>query len=103
MEINSENFETEVLKNEKPVLVDFFATWCGPCQMLAPMIEELAEEYKDKALIGKLDIDQNQDIASEYQVMSVPTLIFFKDGKEADRIMGVQSKDALKEKLDTLL
>jgi len=103
MEITSQNFEAEVLKSEQPVMVDFFATWCGPCQILAPTVEELAQEYKGKAKIGKLDIDQNQELASQYQVMSVPTLIFFKDGQEVDRIMGVQSKEAFKEKLDNLL
>ncbi|PIT90582.1 MAG: thioredoxin [Candidatus Komeilibacteria bacterium CG10_big_fil_rev_8_21_14_0_10_41_13] len=103
MEITSQNFEAEVLKSEQPVMVDFFATWCGPCQILAPTVEELAQEYKGKAKIGKLDIDQNQELASQYQVMSVPTLIFFKGGQEVDRIMGVQSKEAFKEKLDNLL
>ena len=98
-----ENFEAEVLKSSQPVLVDFFATWCGPCQMQGPIIEELAEEYKDKAKVGVLDIDQAQKTATQFQVSSVPTLIIFKDGQEVERFMGLQQKPVLKEKLDSLI
>ncbi len=98
-----DNFEAEVKKADGVVLVDFFATWCGPCKMMAPVIEELAEEYKDKARIGKLDVDENNKAASEYGVQSIPTLILFKDGEEADRMIGFQSKEVLKEKIDNAL
>ena len=103
-EINftDQNFEEEVLKSDKPVLVDFFAVWCGPCQMMAPIIEELAKDMGDKAKVGKLDVDANQETAGKYNVSSIPTLIFFKDGQEVERVMGVQSKEELEKKLDTL-
>ena len=101
--VTDQNFEQEVLKSAKPVLVDFFATWCGPCQMLAPIIEELAEEYKDKAKILTMDIDENSQTAGQYQLTSVPTLIFFKGAQEVGRLMGLQQKGTLKEKLDELI
>lgn len=85
------------------VLVDFFATWCGPCKMMAPVIDELAGEYEGKAKIGKLDVDENNQTASQFGVQSIPTLILFKDGAEVDRMIGFQSKDALKEALDKQL
>ena len=77
----SANFDADVLGSEIPVVVDFFATWCGPCRMMAPVIEELAEEYDGKVKIGKLDVDENSDIAARYGVMSIPTIILFKDGE----------------------
>ena len=94
-----EDFEQEVLKSDKPVLVDFFAEWCGPCKMLAPVIEELAKEYGSKWKIGKLDVDTAYKTAEKYGVQSIPTLLFFKDGKVTDMAMGFQSKEALKAKL----
>lgn len=104
LEFKDKNFEEEVLKSKEPVLVDFWATWCGPCQMVKPIIEELAEEYKGKAIkIGKLDVDANSQTAQKYEVMSIPTLIFFKDGKAVNTLMGVQSKDDLKKELDKLI
>lgn len=104
MEFTDKNFEAEVLKSKEPVLVDFWATWCGPCQMVKPIIEELAEEYKGKAVkIGKLDVDANTATAQKYEVMSIPTLIFFKDGKVMNTLNGVQSKDDLKKELDKLI
>jgi thioredoxin 1 len=104
LEFTDKNFEEEVLKSKEPVLVDFWATWCGPCQMVKPIIEELAEEYKGKAIkIGKLDVDANSQTAQKYEVMSIPTLIFFKDGKAVNTLMGVQSKDDLKKELDKLI
>ena len=103
MELNDQNFDQEVMKSDQPVLVDYFAEWCGPCKMQAPVIEELAKEYEGKIKIYALGIDKNQKTASEYQVMSIPTLIFYKGGKEVERLMGLQQKGILKEKLDGLL
>lgn len=100
--VTDQNFADEVLKSKVPVLVDFFAEWCGPCKMIAPLVEELAKEYEGKAKIVKLDVDASMDSAQTYGVMSIPTLIFFKDGKEVDRSVGAMSKDAMAEKLDSL-
>lgn len=95
LKINSENFEKEVLNSEKPVLVDFFADWCGPCKMMAPIVEELATELDGKVKVGKINVDENSDIAVEYNVMSIPTLIVFKNGKEEKRLVGLRNKEEL--------
>ena len=95
LKINSENFEKEVLNSEKPVLVDFFADWCGPCKMMAPIVEELATELDGKVKVGKINVDENSDIAVEYNVMSIPTLIVFKNEKEEKRLVGVRDKEEL--------
>lgn len=100
--INTENFENDVKKNDKIVLVDFYATWCGPCKMLAPVLEQVADEVKEKAVIGKLDIDESLDIAKEFNVMSVPTMILFKDGKEVDRIVGLRQKAQILEAINNI-
>lgn len=89
--LTNENFD-EVINSGKPVLVDFWATWCGPCKMVAPIIEELSEELKDTVTVAKLDVDQRQDVAMKYQVMSIPTLILFKDGQEVKRSVGFKPK-----------
>lgn len=102
MQFTDQNFDQEVLKSEKPVLVDFWAAWCGPCQMMGPIIDELAEELKDKAKIGKLNVDENRETAANYGVMSIPTLIIFKGGKIAKQLVGVQNKDNLKEELEKI-
>lgn len=99
----TDNFEKEVLQSETPVMVDFFATWCGPCSMMAPAVLELANEYDGKVKVGKLDIDNSMDIARKYRVMSVPTFIFFKDGKIVDQTMGAVGKEALENKIKGLL
>lgn len=101
VEFTDQNFEDEVLKSEKPVLVDFFAPWCGPCQMMLPIIEELAEEMKE-VKIGKLNVDESPEQAAKYGVMSIPTLKIFKGGEVVKEMMGVQSKESLKEALSSV-
>lgn len=96
---NEANFEAEVLKSELPVLVDFYADWCGPCKMQGPIIEELAEEIKATAKVGKLDIDANPAIAEKFGVMSIPTLMIFKGGEVKKTFVGLQSKEGLKSEL----
>ena len=93
----SENFEEEVLKSDVPVLVDMFATWCGPCKMMAPVVAQLAEEYKGSVKVGKLDIDQNVDIVAQYKIMSVPTFVVIKDGEVVKKLIGAVSKEELVE------
>lgn len=98
--INDENFESEVVNSDIPVLVDFFATWCGPCQMLAPTIEELADEYEGKIKIVKVDIDEAPETAQKMGVQSIPTIVLFKDGEAKDKKIGVASKDDLIEMIE---
>ena len=93
--ITSENFEAEVLKSDIPVLVDFWATWCGPCQMIGPVVSEIAEEYAGKIKVGKVNVDEQMALAMQYQVASIPTLILFKNGEVAKRTMGAQPKENL--------
>lgn len=95
IKLSTENFEKEVLKSEKQVLVDFYADWCGPCNAMAPVIEELAKELEGKVKVGKINVDENPDIAVEYNVMSIPTLIVFKNGKEEKRLVGLRNKEEL--------
>ena len=101
--ITEVQFEEEVLKSEIPVLVDFFATWCMPCKMIAPSLDEIAEETKDTAKVLKIDIDQSQEVAIQYGVKSIPTLLLFKDGEVVDTIIGAVPKEEIKQKLDALL
>jgi len=102
LNITDANFEA-MIQGPKPVLVDFWAPWCGPCQMLSPIIDELAKEYKDKAGIYKLNIDENAKATGTHEVRSIPTLIIFKNGQPVDRITGAVAKSAIKEKLDAHL
>lgn len=95
LQLTTTNFEKEVLENKIPVLVDFYSSWCPPCKMLAPIIEELAKELKGEIKVGKLNIDQAREIAGKYGVMSIPTLILFKNGKEEKRIVGLRSKEEI--------
>ena len=98
--LNKENFEQEVIKSDKTVLVDFWATWCGPCQMIAPVVEDIAKEGKVK--VGKVNVDDEQELAITYGVMSIPTLIFFKNGNPVKEVVGFHSKSELKEIIDGL-
>ena len=101
--LTSETFDQAVNAGDDLVVVDFFATWCGPCQMMGPVLEQLQAEYGDKAKIVKVDIDQAMDLAQKYRVMSVPNMIFFKDGQVADSIIGAVPASVLKEKMDKLV
>ena len=103
MEFNENSFENDVIKSDKPVLVDFWAEWCGACKMLTPVIDELAEEYLGKAVIGKVNVDNNPTIASEYGIRSIPSLLFFKDGKVQNQIMCAVSKADIAEALNKLI
>ncbi len=94
------NFQKEALESDIPVLVDFYADWCGPCKMIAPIVAELAGEYEGVFKIGKLNVDQEQDTAEKYKVMSIPTLIIFKNGEAVDKVVGLVSKQVLQEKLE---
>jgi thioredoxin 1 len=103
LEINDSNFEQEVGKSAVPVLVDFTATWCGPCKMLAPVIEELAGEYKGRVKVGKLDIDDNQATAQKFQIRGVPTVLLFNNGKVVDQMVGVAPKSKFQNMLTRVL
>ena len=103
LKITDGNFDNEVAKSGVPVLVDFWAEWCGPCRMMSPILDEVAPAYKGKLKIGKLNVDENQDTPSKFGVMNIPTMIFFKSGKEAERIVGAMSRAELQKKLDRAL
>ncbi len=101
--LNSGNFSLEVLQSEVPVLVDFWAEWCGPCKMLAPVLDELADEYQGKVKVGKVNIDNNQELSSEYSIQSIPTLLLFKGGEVQEQHVGLKGKPELKSALDAAI
>ena len=103
LEINEDNFKEVVLNSEKPVLIDFWAAWCGPCRMLGPVVEEIAEEYTDSAIVGKVDVDANQALSVEYGIRSIPALLYFKDGKVVDSVIGNVPKKVMTDKLDAAI
>jgi thioredoxin 1 len=101
--LTENNFEVEVLKSDKPALVDFWAEWCGPCKMLGPVVEELAKEYSGRVKVGKVNVDKNQSLAEKYGIRGIPTIILFKDGKIVEQLTGVQSKERLIQMIDKSL
>ena len=101
--VDSTNFKREVLESDIPVMVDFWAEWCVPCRMIAPIVERLAQRYAGRLKVVKLDVDANQDLAIQYQVMSIPTLLFFKNGQAVDRIIGAVGEQAIIQKIEELL
>lgn len=103
IELSEANFDAEVLQSDQPVLVDFWAEWCGPCLRIAPIVEELAGDYAGKVKVGKLNIDHNQSLAGRYGVMSIPTLMVFKGGEPVERMVGLQQKSALVNKIEGLI
>lgn len=103
IELTTASWDREVLQASGLVMVDFWAVWCGPCRMIAPTVEELAKEYAGRVKVGKLNTDENPDIASKYKIMGIPTIMFFKDGQKVDQIVGAVPKPQLKAKLDALL
>ena len=103
IELNDANFNEIVLKSEKPVMVDFWAEWCGPCRMVSPIVSEIADEYKEKAVVGKLDVDNNPTVSAKYGIRSIPTILFFKNGELADKQVGAVPKSNLVSKLESLI
>ena len=103
LQFTKENFDNEVMKSDKPVLVDFYADWCGPCRMMLPIVEEMAKEYDGKIKVGKVNVDEQQDLAAQFGIMSIPSFLFVKDGKVVESSVGGMSKDQMRAKLDALI
>ncbi|MCH1437469.1 thioredoxin [Flavobacteriales bacterium] len=103
LEITTANFEETVINSDKPVLVDFWAEWCGPCRMVGPIVDELQADYEGKAVVGKVNVDDEQEIAAKYGIRNIPTILFFKGGEIVDKNVGVAPKADLAKKMDTLL
>lgn len=103
LEITDANFEELVIKSDKPVMLDFWAVWCGPCRMIAPIVEEMSDEYEGKAVIGKVDVDTNQEVAMKYGIRNIPTVLFVKNGEVVDKQVGAAPKQVFTAKMDALL
>ena len=101
--LNEQSWKNEVTDSELPVIVDFWAEWCAPCRMMAPILEEIGKEYEGKIKVGKLNVDENPTVAGEYRVMGIPTLLFFRSGKLVDKVVGVVPKKALQDKIETII
>ena len=101
--LNDKNFDEEVIKSQTPVLVDFWAEWCGPCKMIAPVLDEIAGEFDGKLKVGKVNVDEAQELAMQFNVMSIPTLIFFKNGRAVDQVIGAMGKEHLVSKIKKIL
>lgn len=102
VKLSNENFNKEVLNSEKPVLVDFWATWCGPCKMIAPIISEISEEFNNKVKVGKVNVDEEKELAIKYEISSIPTLVIFKNGKISKTLIGFRPKEEIKEVLNNI-
>ena len=103
LEITDQSFQEMVLNSDKPVLVDFWAVWCGPCRMLGPIVEEVAADFEGKAIVGKVDVDNNQQVSVDYGIRNIPTILIFKNGEVVDKIVGVSPKEVIAEKLSAYL
>jgi len=103
LQFSDSNFEGEVISADKPVLVDFWAPWCNPCRMLGPIVEEISKEYDGKVKVGKLNTDDNTQVATKFRISAIPTLLFFKNGKVVDQLVGIHPKPEIKKRLDALL
>ncbi len=103
LEFTDENFESLVINADKPVIVDFWAVWCGPCRIVGPIVQEIGEDYADQAIVGKLDVDHNPDAARKYSIRNIPTILFFKNGEVVDKQVGAVPKQVLVQKLEALL
>lgn len=103
LELTDANFEELVMKSDKPVLVDFWAVWCGPCRMVGPVVEEIANDYEGKAIVGKVDVDNNPEVAQKFGIRNIPTILFMKNGEIVDKQVGAAQKSALTDKLDAIM
>ena len=103
LEITDASFASDIIESGKPAMVDFWAVWCGPCRMVGPIVEEIAGEFQGKAIVGKVDVDTNQEVAAKYGIRNIPTILFFKNGEVVDKVVGVVPKEQLVEKLNAIL